>query len=64
MPKMKSNSGAKKRFKLTGGGRIKRAKAFKNHMLTKKTRKKKRALGKKVLVHQSDVARAKRLISG
>ena len=61
---MKSNSGAKKRFKLTGGGRIKRAKAFKNHMLTKKTRKKKRALGKKVLVHQSDVARAKRLISG
>ncbi|HOY30025.1 MAG: 50S ribosomal protein L35 [Flavobacteriales bacterium] len=54
MPKMKTKSGAKKRFKLTGTGEIKRKNAFKNHILTKKETKRKRALTKKGLVHASD----------
>ena len=41
MPKMKTKSGAKKRFKLTGSGKIKRKNAFKNHILTKKKQSKK-----------------------
>ena len=44
MPKMKTNSGAKKRFALTGTGKIKRKHAFKSHILTKKTTKQKRNL--------------------
>ncbi|MBR4882659.1 MAG: 50S ribosomal protein L35, partial [Bacteroidales bacterium] len=44
MPKMKTNSGAKKRFELTGSGKIKRKHAFKSHILTKKTTKQKRNL--------------------
>ena len=44
MPKIKTNSGAKKRFALTGTGKIKRKHAFKSHILTKKTKKKKRNL--------------------
>lgn len=44
MPKMKTNSGAKKRFALTGSGKIKRKHAFKSHILTKKTTKRKRNL--------------------
>lgn len=44
MPKMKTNSGAKKRFALTGTGKIKRKHAFKSHILTKKTKKQKRNL--------------------
>ncbi|MGI6701542.1 MAG: 50S ribosomal protein L35 [Christensenellales bacterium] len=44
MPKMKSHSGAKKRFKLTASGKIKRSKAGKNHILTKKSTKRKRGL--------------------
>ena len=44
MPKMKTNSSAKKRFSVTGTGKVKRAKAFKNHILTKKSTKRKRAL--------------------
>jgi large subunit ribosomal protein L35 len=44
MPKMKTNSGAKKRFTLTGTGKIKRKHAFKSHILTKKTTKQKRNL--------------------
>jgi large subunit ribosomal protein L35 len=51
---MKTKSGAKKRFKLTGTGEIKRKNAFKNHILTKKETKRKRALTKKGLVHASD----------
>ncbi len=45
MPKMKTNSGAKKRFSLTGSGKIKRKHAYKSHILTKKTKKRKRNLG-------------------
>ncbi len=44
MPKVKTNSGAKKRFALTGTGKIKRKHAFKSHILTKKTKKQKRNL--------------------
>lgn len=62
MPKMKSNSGAKKRFKLTGSGRIKRKQAFKRHILTKKSQKTKRELGQTALVAQVDEARVKKML--
>lgn len=64
MPKMKSNSGAKKRFKVTGSGRLKREKAFASHILTKKSQKRKRNLRKKTLVASCDEPRMKRMISG
>ena len=51
MPKMKTKSSAKKRFKLTGTGKIKRKHAFKSHILTKKETKQKRNLTKTGLVH-------------
>ncbi|WP_340105698.1 50S ribosomal protein L35 [Rhodohalobacter sp. 8-1] len=54
MPKMKSNSGAKKRFKRTGSGKLKRKKAYKRHILTKKSPKRKNQLGKSTLVHEND----------
>lgn len=60
MPKMKSNSGAKKRFKVTGSGKIKRKKAFKSHILTKKSSKTKRQLGKDTLVDKADEKSIKR----
>jgi large subunit ribosomal protein L35 len=63
MPKMKTNSSAKKRFKLTGTGKIKRNKAFKNHILTKKTKTQKKRLTKKGLVHVSDEKRIKLLLA-
>ena len=63
MPKMKSNSGAKKRFKTTGSGKIKRKKAFKRHILTKKSSKTKRQLGQSTLVSSADVAKVKLLIN-
>ncbi len=44
MPKMKSHKGARKRFKITGSGKVKRMKAFKSHILTKKSSKRKRRL--------------------
>ncbi|WP_298299474.1 50S ribosomal protein L35 [Hydrotalea sp.] len=50
MPKVKTNSSAKKRFKVTGTGEITFQKAFKRHILTKKTKKRKRMLNKKGLV--------------
>ncbi|NEN23192.1 50S ribosomal protein L35 [Cryomorpha ignava] len=55
MPKMKTVSSAKKRFKFTGSGKIKRKHAFKSHILTKKATKRKRDLTKTGLVHTSDV---------
>ena len=54
MPKMKTKSSAKKRFKITGTGKIKRKHAFKNHILTKKSKKRKLALPHSTLVHESD----------
>jgi large subunit ribosomal protein L35 len=54
MPKMKSKAGAKKRFTLTGTGKIKRKHAFKSHILTKKTTKRKRNLTYSALVSKAD----------
>ncbi len=54
MPKLKTKSSAKKRFKLTGSGKIKRKHAFKSHILTKKSKKRKLALTHSTLVHKSD----------
>lgn len=54
MPKMKTNSGAKKRFTITGSGKIKRKHAFKSHILTKKSKKRKRNLGYFTTVHKAD----------
>lgn len=54
MPKMKTKSGAKKRFSLTASGRIKRKHAYKSHILTKKSKKRKRNLTKTSLVSKSD----------
>ncbi|MBT8263855.1 MAG: 50S ribosomal protein L35 [Flavobacteriaceae bacterium] len=54
MPKMKTKSSAKKRFKLTGSGKIKRKHAFKSHILTKKSKKRKLRLTHTGLVHEAD----------
>ena len=62
MPKMKTNSGAKKRFELTGTGRIKRKHAYKSHILTKKTIKQKRNLTYSSLVSEADEKRIKSLL--
>ncbi|MDH6358542.1 50S ribosomal protein L35 [Parabacteroides sp. PF5-9] len=62
MPKMKTISGAKKRFALTGTGKIKRKHAFKSHILTKKTKKQKRNLTHTGLVHASDVNNVKSML--
>ncbi len=64
MPKMKSNSGAKKRFARTATGRIKRQKAFASHILTKKSPKRKRDLRESTLVDKADEKRIKRLLGG
>ncbi|MCF8260194.1 MAG: 50S ribosomal protein L35 [Melioribacteraceae bacterium] len=62
MPKMKSNRGAAKTFRVTGSGKIKRNKAFKSHILTKKSTKTKRNLRKATLVAESDAKRVKIMI--
>jgi len=62
MPKMKTNSSAKKRFTITGSGKIKRKHAFKSHILTKKTKKQKRNLTHAALVHPADVSNVKLLL--
>ena len=56
MPKMKTKSSAKKRFKVRAGGSIKRSQAFKRHILTKKTTKNKRQLRGTTGVHKSNTA--------
>lgn len=63
MPKMKSNSSAKKRFSVTGTGKIKRKHAFKSHILTKKSTKRKRALTNTAIVHETDQFRVKRMLA-
>lgn len=62
MPKIKTNSGAKKRFKLTGTGKVKRKHAYKSHILTKKTTKQKRNLTYSALVSPSDEKRVKAML--
>ncbi len=64
MPKMKSNSSAKKRFKFTGTGKVKRKHAFKNHILTKKETKRKRRLSKFTLVDKTDLNNLKLMLPG
>ena len=63
MPKMKTNSGAKKRFTLTGSGKIKRKHAYKSHILTKKSKKRKRNLTYFGVVHKADEDNIKRLLA-
>ena len=62
MPKIKTNSGTKKRFTLTGSGKIKRKHAYKSHILTKKTKKQKRRLTKFGLMDKADEKRVKLLL--
>ena len=62
MPKLKTNSGSKKRFTLTGTGKVKRKHAFKSHILTKKTKKQKRNLTHIALVANVDEKRIKALL--
>jgi len=64
MPKMKTNKSAAKRFKVTGGGKVRRRQANKSHILTKKTAKRKRHLTQPELVSKADEKRIKRLIMG
>jgi len=62
MPKMKSKSAAKKRFKLMGSGRIKRAKAYHNHILEHKSAKRGRNLRKTAMVDESNLRQVKRML--
>ena len=62
MPKIKTHSGAKKRFKLTKTGKVKRAHAFKSHILNKKTTKRRRNLRKVVTADVTNVAKIKKMI--
>ncbi|HMO63377.1 MAG TPA: 50S ribosomal protein L35 [Ferruginibacter sp.] len=62
MPKVKTNSSAKKRFKVTGSGLITFQKPFKRHILTKKSTKRKRNMAKDGVVHPSNEAFVKRLL--
>jgi len=63
MPKMKSQRGARKRFSLTKSGRIKRNKAFASHILTSKSRKRKRSLRKTDYVSSADSKRVRRMLA-
>jgi large subunit ribosomal protein L35 len=63
MPKMKTNSGAKKRFRLTGTGKIKRKQANKSHILTKKSKKRKRNLTKWTIIDKSNEKGVKLLLN-
>jgi large subunit ribosomal protein L35 len=62
MPKMKSKSGAKKRFDVTGTGKIKRKHAYKSHILSKKSTKRKRNLTHVTLVDKADEANVREMI--
>ena len=61
--KMKSHRGASKRMKLTGSGKLKRNKAYKSHILTKKTAKRKRGLRKSSILTSADTKRMKRSLA-
>lgn len=62
MPKVKTNSGAKKRFSITGTGKIKRKHAFHSHILTKKSKKRKRNLVHTATVNTTDVNQVRELL--
>ena len=63
MPKVKTNSGAKKRFRFTGTGKIKRHHAFHSHILTKKTKKQKRNLVHQTMVDKSNLRQVRDLLN-
>ena len=63
MPKMKTNRAAAKRFKVTGTGKLKRMKANKSHILTKKSQKRKRGLRKATTLTSADLKRIKAVLS-
>ncbi|MBO6190768.1 MAG: 50S ribosomal protein L35 [Alloprevotella sp.] len=62
MPKVKTNSGAKKRFTLTGTGKIKRRHAYHSHILTKKTKKQKRNLDHVAILDKANVKQVRELL--
>ena len=62
MPKLKTHRGAAKRFKKTAGGKIKRSKAYKSHILTKKSKKRKRNLGHFTEVSGADLKNVKMML--
>ena len=62
MPKMKSKSGAKKRFQLTGTGKLKRKHAYHGHILTKKSQKRKRNLDHTAIVEKADEGNIKKML--
>jgi len=62
MPKLKTHKASKKRFKITGSGKVKRTHAYKNHILTKKTTKRKRNLRKGAIASDANVATIKQLL--
>lgn len=62
MPKQKTNRSAAKRFRKTGSGRFRRNKAYRSHILTKKSAKRKRKLRRPTLVSKADERRVKRLL--
>jgi large subunit ribosomal protein L35 len=62
MPKLKTNRGAAKRFKTTGSGKFRRSKAYKSHLLTRKTAKRKRNLRKSGLIDSTNVRGIQRLL--
>ena len=63
MPKMKTNSSAKKRFSFTGTGKIKRKHAYKSHILTKMSKKRKRNLTQAGMVDHADAGRVKKMLA-
>ena len=63
MPKMKTKSSAKKRFRLTGTGKVKRHHAYHSHILTKKTKKQKRNLTRSTLVDSSDLKQVREMLA-
>jgi large subunit ribosomal protein L35 len=62
MPKIKTNRGAAKRFRLTGTGKIRRQKAYSSHILTKKSTKRKRKLRKLTVAAKADAGRIRRML--
>ena len=62
MPKMKTHSGAKKRFKVTGTGKVRGRHPFTSHILEKKSPKRKRTLGNQAILSKDDVPRVKRML--
>ena len=62
MPKLKTNRAAAKRFRMTKSGKVKRAKAFANHILTKKPMQRKRKLRQGTLIHEADMKEVMQLL--